>query len=81
MNEAKLNDWSTRSRSAELPSRLKIVIVPVGENRGETGRSLGDHRQDGLVAVGGIGNIAHRDPSAVSEIQNKTRVGSLAMSG
>ena len=40
-------------------------------NRGETGGSLNDHRyqQEDNVAVGGIGNLARRGPSTVSEIR------------
>ena len=33
---------------------------------------LPDHRQDGNVAVGGIGNLARCGISAVSEIQTNT---------
>ena len=37
------------------------------------GRSLSDHRQDGNVAVGGIGNLAGRGPSGVSAIHGDGR--------
>ena len=42
--------------------------------RGEPGRDgkiLSDHRQDGKVAAGRIGNLARRGTSAVSEMHTK----------
>ena len=38
---------------------------------GREGKIPGDYRQDGHVAVGGIGNLARWGPSAVSEIYNE----------
>ena len=34
---------------------------------------LRDHRQDGNVVIGGIGNLARCGLSAISEIQTKTK--------
>ena len=41
-------------KSAELASRYKFV----GEKTGGVGKILSGHRQDGNVALGGIGNLA-----------------------
>ena len=52
-----------------------IAIKIRRRHPGTDGKTLDDHRQDGHVAVGGIGNNLERyGPSAVSEIQrNKNK--------
>ena len=49
-----INHGLTRRKSAELASRWKIVRREPERD----GKILRIHRQDGTVAVGGIGNLA-----------------------
>ena len=46
-----------------------FILASVAKSAIIDGKTLRDHRRDGNVAVRGIGNLARRGPSAVSEMR------------